>query len=73
MLVPLSNEAPLLVLCAARLEDNRLLEVLQENEGQRRATRYRLSPLTRDESGSLIQQLLKIENFPARRRQWNLN
>ena len=33
----------------------------------------RLSPLTRDESGSLIQQLLKIENFPARMRELILN
>ena len=33
----------------------------------------RLSPLTRDESGSLIQQLLKIENFPAGMRELILN
>ena len=33
----------------------------------------RLSPLTRDESRVLIQQLLKIENFPARMRELILN
>jgi class 3 adenylate cyclase len=73
MLVPLSNEVPLLVLCAARLEDNRLLQVLQENEDGGVRHVIRLSPLTRDESGSLIQQLLKIENFPARMRELILN
>ena len=73
MLVPLSNEVPLLLLCAARLEDNRLLEGLQENGGRCVRHIIRLSPLTRDESGSLIQQLLKIENFPAGMRELILN
>ena len=73
MLVPLSNEVPLLLLCAARLEDNRLLKVLQQNDGKGMRHVIRLSPLTRDESGSLIQQLLKIENFPARMRELVLN
>ena len=72
-LVPLSNEVPLLLLCAARVEDNRLLEVLQRNDGNGVRHVIRLSPLTRDESGSLIQQLLKIENFPARMRELILN
>ena len=73
MLVPLSNEAPLLLLCAARVEDNRLLEVLQENDGSSGHHIIRLSPLTRVESGWLIQQLLKIENLPARMRELILN
>src|SRR5207249_7666443 len=73
MLVPLSNEVPLLVLCAARLEDNRLLEVLQQNDGNGVRHVIRLSPLTRDESGSLIRQLLKIENLPERLRELILN
>jgi len=47
----------------ARLEDNRVLEGLQKNDGRCVRHIIRLSPLTRDESGSLIQQLLKIENF----------
>jgi class 3 adenylate cyclase/tetratricopeptide (TPR) repeat protein len=72
-LIPLSNEVPLLLLCAARVEDNRLLEVLQRNDGSGVRHVIRLSPLTRDESGSLIQQLLKIENFPARMRELILN
>jgi hypothetical protein len=73
MLAPVSNEVPLLLLCAARLEDNRLLEGLQKNDGRCVRNIIRLSPLTRDESGSLIQQLLKIENFPAGMRELILN
>ena len=73
MLVPLSNEVPLLLLCAARPDDNRLLEVLQKHDGGCQSHVIRLSPLTRDESGSLIQQLLKIEDFPARMRELILN
>ena len=73
MLVPVSNEVPLLLLCAARLEDNRLLEGLQKNGGRCVRHIIRLSPLTRDESGSLIQQLLKIENFPVGMRELILN
>jgi hypothetical protein len=55
------------------LEDNRLLEVLHGNDGSGVRHVLRLSPLTRNESGSLIQQLLKIENFPARMRELILN
>jgi class 3 adenylate cyclase/tetratricopeptide (TPR) repeat protein len=73
MLAPVSNEVPLLLLCAARLEDNRLLEGLQKNDGRCVRHIIRLSPLSRDESGSLIQQLLKIENFPAGMRELILN
>src|SRR5437868_5477566 len=73
MLVAVSNEVPLLLLCAARLEDNRLLEGLQRNDGRCVRHIIRLSPLTRDESGSLIQRLLKIENFPAGMRELILN
>jgi predicted ATPase len=73
MLAPVSNEVPLLLLCAARLEDNRLLEGLQKNGGRCVRHIIRLSPLTRDESASLIQQLLKIENFPAGMRELILN
>ena len=49
-LFPLSNEVPLLLLCAARLEDNRLLEILQEHDGRCVRHVIRLSPLSRDES-----------------------
>src|SRR4029077_7601554 len=73
ILVPLSKEVPLLLLCAARLEDNRLFEVLQGNDDRCMRHIIRLSPLTRDESGSLIQKLLKIEKFPAGRRELILN
>jgi hypothetical protein len=66
MLAPVSNEVPLLLLCAARLEDNRLLEGLQKNGGRCVRHIIRLSPLTRDESGSLIQQLLN-RKFPGGR------
>ena len=50
MLAPVSNEVPLLLLCAARLEDNRLLEGLQKNGGRCVRHIIRLSPLTRNES-----------------------
>src|SRR5205085_11317853 len=73
ILAPVSNEVPLLLLCAARLEDNRLLQGLQKNDGRCVRHIIRLSLLTRDESGSLIQQLLKIENFPAGMRELILN
>jgi len=67
--LPLSQEVPLLVLCASRTEDNRVSELFQrESDGFVRRV-IRLSALTRDESGSLIQQLLKIENFPERMRE----
>jgi class 3 adenylate cyclase len=72
-LVPLSYEVPLLVLCAARLEDNRVGEILQKNDGRCILRTIRLSPLTRDESHLLVQQLLKIENFPERLRELILN
>jgi class 3 adenylate cyclase/energy-coupling factor transporter ATP-binding protein EcfA2 len=71
--LPLSHEVPLLVLCAARTEDNRVSELFQrESDGFVRRI-VRLSALTRDESGSLIQQLLRIENFPERMRELVLN
>ena len=72
-LVLLSYEVPLLVLCAARPEDNRVGEMLQKHDGRYIRRTIRLSPLTRDESHLLVQQLLKIENFPERLRELILN
>ena len=59
---PLTRKVPLLILSAARPEGK--AADLDESE----SVRIRLSPLTRDESGSLIQELLQIENLPARTR-----
>ncbi|MEP7358546.1 MAG: hypothetical protein ABI847_14960, partial [Anaerolineales bacterium] len=59
---PLAREVPLLILSAARPEETAVDS--DEVEG----VRVRLSPLTRDESGSLIRELLQIENLPARTR-----
>jgi predicted ATPase len=61
-LQPLTRKVPLLILSAARPEGK--AADLDESE----SVRIRLSPLTRDESGSLIQELLQIENLPARTR-----
>ena len=59
---PLTGKVPLLILSAARPEGK--TADLDESE----SVRIRLSPLTRDESSSLIQELLQIENLPARTR-----
>jgi tetratricopeptide (TPR) repeat protein len=61
------------MLCVCRLEDNRAAEVLQEHDGKCIRRTIRLSPLSRDESHVLIQQLLKVENLPERLRELILN
>ena len=65
-LLPLCNNVPLLMLCVSRLEDNRVAKMLQENDGKCIRRAICLSPLSRDESHVLVQQLLKIENLPER-------
>ena len=72
-LFPLCNDVPLLMLCVSRLEDNRVPEILQEHDGKCVRRTIRLSPLSRDESQVLLQQLLKIENLPERLRELILN
>lgn len=59
---PLTREVPLLILSAARPEGTAV------DPDEVKGVRVRLSPLTRDESGSLIRELLQIENLPARTR-----
>ena len=71
MLLPLTKEVPLLLLLAYRPDEDRL-EQLQEQTRSVCAGNYRiieLSPLTREQSGSLIQSLLKIENLPEKMRE----
>jgi class 3 adenylate cyclase/tetratricopeptide (TPR) repeat protein len=70
-LLPLSAEVPLLLLCVARPDDNRLSEIFREAKYP--CHTIELSPLTRKESGSLVQQLLHLENFPDRMREVVLN
>ena len=72
-LFPLCNNVPLLMLCVSRLEDNRAAEMLQKHDDKCIRRMIRLSPLSRDESHVLVQQLLKIENLPERLRELILN
>src|SRR5437764_584682 len=72
-LFPLCNNVPLLILYVSRLEDNRVVEMLREYDGKCIRRTIRLSPLSRDESHVLVQQLLKIENLPERLRELILN
>jgi class 3 adenylate cyclase len=69
-LLPITKEIPLLLICVARPDDNPATDLLK-----RIATDYpssyqniNLSPLTREQSESLIEQLLKIDNLPKKTR-----
>ncbi len=66
-IMPLTARAPLLLLCAARPEEGRVLELLARAAETHPSSfhRVRLQPLTRSESSSLVQQLLRIENLPS--------
>jgi predicted ATPase/class 3 adenylate cyclase len=69
-LLPLTKEVPLLLLLAYRPDDV-LVEQLQQRVRAACAedsSTIKLSPLTRDQSGSLIQSLLKVENLPTKMR-----
>jgi class 3 adenylate cyclase/tetratricopeptide (TPR) repeat protein len=70
-LLPLSGDVPLLLLCIARLDDNRVTETFHEAKHPCRT--IRLSPLTRKESSSLIQQLLQLDTLSERVRDLILN
>jgi class 3 adenylate cyclase len=70
-LLPLSVDVPLLLVCVSRLDDNRVAEIFHKAKYPCRM--IRLTPLTRKESGSLIQQLLHLESFPDRMRELILN
>jgi class 3 adenylate cyclase/tetratricopeptide (TPR) repeat protein len=70
MLLTLTREAPLLLLLAYRPDED-FVQKLQRHDRGNRAESYRvieLSPLTQEQSGSLIQGLLKIENLPEKMR-----
>ena len=69
-LIPLTKEVPLLLLLAYRSDADFVVQ-LQERARAASAENFRvleLSPLTRKESRSLIQSLLKIENLPEKMR-----
>ena len=67
MLLPLTRAVPLLILSAARpAEDG---GAAGQDEAGYLGHTLRLSPLTRDESGALIRDLLRIENLPEQMRE----
>ncbi|HEX4639534.1 MAG TPA: adenylate/guanylate cyclase domain-containing protein [Chthoniobacterales bacterium] len=63
-LLPLVANASLLLVCIARPDDNPATELLERIEKNHEANfrRIELSPLTREQSRSLTEQLLKIDN-----------
>ena len=70
MLLPVTRAAPLLLLLAYRPDED-FVQKLQQQDRADPAQSYRvieLSPLTHEQSGSLIQSLLKIENLPEKMR-----
>jgi class 3 adenylate cyclase/predicted ATPase len=69
-LIALTKEVPLLLLLAYRPDPDFVVQ-LQESARAANAENFRvleLLPLTRKESGALIQSLLKIENLPEKMR-----
>jgi predicted ATPase/class 3 adenylate cyclase len=71
MLLPLTKEVPLLLLLAYRPDDVVVEELQQRVRAAcaENSSIIKLSPLTRDQSGSLIQNLLRIENLPKKMRE----
>jgi predicted ATPase len=67
-LLPLATEVPLLFLCACRPDEKLIAELLTRAHAAYAPNycRIGLSPLTREESSSLIQRLLKIEQLPEK-------
>ena len=67
-LLPLTKEVPLLLICIVRSEDNPAIELLArvKNDYAKSFERIELPPLTREQSGSLFEQLLKIDNHETR-------
>lgn len=72
-LLPLCDSVPLLILCVSRLEDNRIIEMLQKDNGEYIRSTIRLSPLSHKESDVLVRRLLNIDNLPERLRELILN
>ena len=70
-LLPITTEAPLLLLLAYR-PDEALVEQLRQRCRDACPANYcavELAPLTREQSGSLIQSLLRIEDLPQKMRE----
>ena len=63
-LLPLTEDAPLLLICIARPDDNPVTDLLEriEKDYQKEFERIELSPLTEEQSRALFEQLLKIDN-----------
>jgi adenylate cyclase len=67
-LLPLTNNEPLLLICIARPDDNPAADLLDriEKDNVPNFHRIDLVPLTGDESRSLFEQILKIDNEQTR-------
>ena len=67
-LFPLIKEVPLLVICIARPDENPATNLFERIEKDRIANfqKIKLSPLTREQSRSLFEELLKIDNEQMR-------
>ncbi|PYJ11989.1 MAG: hypothetical protein DME93_08740 [Verrucomicrobia bacterium] len=67
-LLPLINKVPLLLICIARSDENPATELLNRTETKFRENfqRIELSLLTREQSRSLFEQFLKIDNQETR-------
>jgi class 3 adenylate cyclase/tetratricopeptide (TPR) repeat protein len=65
-LMPLAAEVPLLLLCALRPDESAAVTTLETASANYPLLlrRIDLSPLTRQQSATLVQDLLKIENMP---------
>ena len=67
-LLPLTINEPLFLICITRPDDNPATDLLDRIEKDNESTVHRidLSPLTGDESRSLFEQILKIDNEQTR-------
>ena len=70
MLLPVTKELPLLLLLAYRPDEDFVQKLQHQGfaAGAENCRVIELSPLTREQSGSLIQSLLQIENLPEKMR-----
>ena len=66
--MPLTKEAPVLLLLAYRPDADFVAQLQDRGASAENFRALELLPLTRKESGSLIQSLLKIENLPDKMR-----
>ena len=70
-LLPLINDVPLLLIVAYRPDEGTIEELQKEAASicPERSRLLQLAPLTREETGSLIQRLLQIDDLPIKMRE----